>query len=138
MWPWRAVQRHRCLIPASGFWEPEKPAREKGVAPWSYYSMTDGRPFFMAGLWAEASDPATGEVADTYTLIITDANATMRVHDRMPVILARKRPAAGSSLAHCRPSCRLRTGRGDDRVAGNRRCQEQPDRAASGDGRAGG
>ena len=49
--------------------------------------MTDGRPFLMAGLWAEASDPATGEVADTYTLIITDANATMRVHDRMPVIL---------------------------------------------------
>ena len=66
----------------------EKLAREKGVAPWSYYSMKDGRPFFMAGLWAEAADPATGEVADTYTLIITDANATMRVHDRMPVILA--------------------------------------------------
>ena len=48
----------------------------------------DGRPFFMAGLWSEASDPTTGEVADTYTLIITDANAAMRVHDRMPVILA--------------------------------------------------
>ena len=60
----------------------------EGVAPWSYYSMTDGRPFFMAGLWSEVHDPATGEVADTYTLIITDANATMRVHDRMPVILA--------------------------------------------------
>ena len=50
--------------------------------------MRDGQPFFMAGLWAEAHDPSTGEVADTYTLIITDANATMRVHDRMPVILA--------------------------------------------------
>ena len=87
-WPWKAVQRQRCLVPASGFWEPEKPAREKGVAPWSYYSMKDGRPFFMAGLWAEAHDPATGEVADTYTVIITDANAAMRVHDRMPVILA--------------------------------------------------
>ena len=48
-WPWRAVQRQRCLIPASGFWEPEKPARAKGVAPWSYYSMDDGRPFFLAG-----------------------------------------------------------------------------------------
>ena len=32
--------------------------------------------------------PDHGEVADTYTLIITDANAVMRVHDRMPVILA--------------------------------------------------
>jgi SOS response associated peptidase (SRAP) len=84
----KAVQRHRCLIPASGFREPEKLAREQGVAPWSYYSMTDSRPFFMAGLWSDAPNVATGEIAETYTLIITDANATMRVHDRMPVILA--------------------------------------------------
>ena len=49
--------------------------------------MQDGLPFLMAGLWSEAHDPATGEIAVTYTLIITDANATMRVHDRMPVIL---------------------------------------------------
>ena len=32
--------------------------------------------------------PRPARLADTYTLIITDANATMRVHDRMPVILA--------------------------------------------------
>jgi putative SOS response-associated peptidase YedK len=50
--------------------------------------MKDGRPFFMAGLCAKAHDPATGEVADTYTMIITDVNAAMRVHDRMPAILA--------------------------------------------------
>ena len=82
------MQRQGCLIPASGFREPEKPGREKGAAPWSYYSMKDGRPFFMAGLCAEAHDPATGEVADTHTLIITYANTVMRVHDRMPLILA--------------------------------------------------
>ena len=35
-----------------------------------------------------AATAAPGEVADTYTLIITDANAIMRVHDLMPVILA--------------------------------------------------
>ena len=35
-WPWKAVQRQRCLVPASGFWEPEKPARAKGIASWSY------------------------------------------------------------------------------------------------------
>ena len=34
------------------------------------------------------SRSGTGEVADTYTVIITDLNAAMRVHDRMPVILA--------------------------------------------------
>lgn len=87
-WPWKAVQRQRCLVPASGFWEPEKKAREKGAAPWSYYCMRDRPPFFMAGLWSDAPAPATGEVADSYTVIITDANAAMRVHDRMPAILA--------------------------------------------------
>ena len=86
-WPWNASSASAAL-PASGFWEPEKPGRTPGKAPWSYYSMKDGRPFFMAGLWSDAPDPATGEVADSYTVIITDANAVMRVHDRMPVILA--------------------------------------------------
>jgi len=114
-WPWKAVQRQRCLVPASGFWEPEKPAREKGVAPWSYYSMKDGQPFFFAGLWAEAHDPATGEVADTYTVIITDANAVMRVHDRIPVILAtgRRRIEPGPLPAELL----VPSGRGDAGVA---------------------
>jgi putative SOS response-associated peptidase YedK len=42
----------------------------------------------MAGLWSDAPDPATGEVADSYTVVIGEANAAMRVHDRMPAILA--------------------------------------------------
>jgi hypothetical protein len=33
-------------------------------------------------MWVAAHDPATGEVADSYTVIITDANAAMRVHNR--------------------------------------------------------
>ena len=49
--------------------------------------MKDGRPFFMAGLWSDAPDPATGEVVDSYTVIITNSNAAIRVHDRMPAIL---------------------------------------------------
>ena len=102
-WPWKSVQRQRCLVPASGFGEPEKPARAGG--PWSYYSMHDERPFFMAGLWAEAHDPATGEVADTYTVIITDANAAMRVHDRMPVILATDAARRWIEPGRCRRSC---------------------------------
>ena len=126
-------------MPASGFWEPEKPAREKGVAPWSYYSMKDGRPFFMAGLWAEAHDPATGEVADTYTVIITDANAAMRVHDRMPVILAtdaaRRWIEPGPLPAELLVPYPAEAMTG---LAGRRRRQEQPDRAARGHGGAGG
>lgn len=86
-WPWKAPQRQRWPVPASGFWEPEKPARAQGVTPWSYYSMQDGRPSLMAGLWSDAPNTATGEIVDSFTIIITDANATIRVHDRMPVIL---------------------------------------------------
>ena len=92
-WPWKAVARRRCLIPVSGFWEPEKPARAPGNAPWPYYSMQDGRPFFVAGLWSDAPDPTTGEIADSYTMVIGEANAVMRVHDRMPAIL-------GTDAAH--------------------------------------
>jgi putative SOS response-associated peptidase YedK len=50
--------------------------------------MKDGRPFFMAGLWSDAPDMTTGEITDSYTVIITEANAIMRVHDRMPAILS--------------------------------------------------
>ena len=32
-WPWKALQRRRCLVPASGFWEPEKPGRTPGRRP---------------------------------------------------------------------------------------------------------
>ena len=35
------------LCRQAAFWEPEKPARAPGSAPWSYYSMQDGRPFFL-------------------------------------------------------------------------------------------
>jgi putative SOS response-associated peptidase YedK len=51
--------------------------------------MPDGRPFFIAGLWSEAPDPAKGEIADSYTMVIGQANAAMRVHDRMLAILGK-------------------------------------------------
>ena len=93
--------------------------------------MQDGRPFFMAGLWSEAPDPATGEVGDTYTLIITDANAAMRVHDRMPVILgtaaARRWIEPGPLPAELLVPYPAEEMHG---LARRRRRQEQPDRAA--------
>lgn len=41
----------------------------------------------MAGLWSDTPDSETGEIADSYTVIIDDANAIVHVHNRMPVIL---------------------------------------------------
>ncbi|MFL5335350.1 MAG: SOS response-associated peptidase family protein, partial [Geminicoccaceae bacterium] len=86
-WPWKMLQRRRCLIPVSGFWEPEKPARAPSSAPWFYNSMQDNGPLLVAGLWSDAPDPATGEIADGYTMVIGKANAATRLHDRMPAIL---------------------------------------------------
>ena len=136
-WPWKAVQRQRCLIPRAASGSRRSWPREGRGA--LVLLQHDGRAAVLhGGPVGRGVGPATGEVADTYTLIITDANATMRVHDRMPVILAtgrgpavdRARPAAGRAAGAL-------PGRGDDGVAGRRRRQEQPDRAACGHGRAG-
>ena len=108
-WPWKAARRQRCLIPASGFREPEKRAREKGAAPWSFYGMADGRPFWMAGLWSDAPDPATGEAADSCTLVVGEANAAMRVHDRMPATLPNAAARGWGQPALRRRSCRSPT-----------------------------
>lgn len=50
--------------------------------------MKDKEPFAMAGLWSEAMDPKTGEIVDTFTIVTTKANSLIRLHDRMPVIVA--------------------------------------------------
>ena len=99
--------------------------------------MPDGRPFFIAGLRSDAPDPAKGEIADSYTMVIGQANAAMRVHDRMLAILGKTLPGAGSSPDHCQPSCwcrtrpkRCRAGASatPPRVAGSRRIRAWPSR----------
>ena len=87
-WPWKAIHRSgRCLTIADGFYEPEKVARSKEKAPWSWYSRPDDQMFAMAGLFTEAAHPETGEVISSFAVITTDASADMYIHDRMPVIL---------------------------------------------------
>lgn len=88
-WPWKMLLRSwRCITPVDGFYEPEKPALSKETVPWSYYSRKDDGLWWMAGLWNEIRDPETKAVLSTsYTIITTDANAAIRIHDRMPVFL---------------------------------------------------
>ena len=83
-----AFQRHRCLIPASGFyeWTGPKEARQ----PW-FFSARDGKPLTFAGLYDRWKDPVSGETVRSCTILITEANHFMRpIHDRMPVILPRE------------------------------------------------
>ena len=80
-----AFASRRCLIPADGFyeWQPG----ERGKTPF-LIRRQDCQPFAMAGLW-EHWQNTTGEVIESCTIIVTDANALVRdIHDRMPVILS--------------------------------------------------
>lgn len=81
-----AFRRHRCLVPADGFYE----WKAAGVGPKQpmRIAMRDGAPFAFAGLTERWLGP-DGEPLDTCVIVTTDANALLRpVHDRMPVIVA--------------------------------------------------
>ena len=96
-----AFERHRCLVPADGFYEwkkltantlfgPDavKPSKKNAQPKQPFaFSLSDGQPFAFAGLWDRWKDPA-GAVLESYTIITTTPNElTATVHDRMPVIL---------------------------------------------------
>src|SRR5665213_3618829 len=79
-----ASKRHRCLIPATGFYEWKKVG--SGKQPY-HIGMIDGAPFAFAGLWSSWKNPE-GEWQDTYTIITTTPNElAAKVHNRLPVTL---------------------------------------------------
>ena len=79
---WReAYRERRCLIPASGFYEWQ---REPG-AKQPYYIRPLGEPLFaFAGIWERWRG------IESCAIVTTEANDVVRrIHDRMPVIVAR-------------------------------------------------
>lgn len=79
-----AFERHRCLVPANGFYEWR--TTPFGKQP-LHVGMPDGRPFGLAGLYERWLSPE-GEVLDTCTIVTTSACEALRsVHDRMPAII---------------------------------------------------
>jgi putative SOS response-associated peptidase YedK len=68
--PWARGQR--CIIPAQSFFEP---CWETGKhIPWRF-RRSDGTPWGLAGLWNAWTDPATGEIVQSYTLLTLNADA---------------------------------------------------------------
>ena len=67
--PWQDGKR--CLIPAWLFIEPNW---ETMSNVWWQFRRNDGRPWALAGLWNEWTDPKTGEVVPNYTMITVNAN----------------------------------------------------------------
>jgi putative SOS response-associated peptidase YedK len=78
------LARHRCIIPASGFFESVKGKKQLAV----YLTRQDGQPLALAGLWTAWREPTNGELVTSHTVITTEASEEMRRwHHRMPVIL---------------------------------------------------
>ena len=80
------IQRRRCLIPVTGFYEWQQ-INSKTKQPWHIF-RSDGKPFVFAGLWDKFDTP-DGDVLESCSIITTDANFFMtEIHHRMPVILS--------------------------------------------------
>lgn len=108
-----AFKRHRCIVPASGYYEWLK--RPDGKQPY-FISAADGGVLSFAGLWDRWKNPETDELVASCTIIVTDANALTRgIHNRMLVVLddANVRPwlngTGGTELLLPAGEARLRT-----------------------------
>lgn len=93
----RKLLNQKIVIPAEGFYEwqahgSQQPRRPK--TPY-YFHRADNNPLLLAGLYEKSAERQTGELADTFVILTTNANAMMDpYHDRMPVILEPSQVAA--------------------------------------------
>ena len=97
---WNRIRGKRCLIPVTGIYEHREINGWKNKVP--YYVRLKDRPMFcIPGLYhynlKRPSDPETGEVRGTFTLITRAANPVMRqIHNsgdnafRMPLFLPKE------------------------------------------------
>ena len=84
-----AYRRHRCLLPADGFyeWAAVKTGDTTRKQP-LHIGMKDASLFAFGGLYERWLSPE-GEVLDTCTIVTTAANEMLKsVHERMPMIVA--------------------------------------------------
>ncbi|RPB09822.1 DUF159-domain-containing protein [Morchella conica CCBAS932] len=78
----------RCLIPAQGFYEWQKPTSGQQRLP-HYIQRRDRRLVYFAGLWESYTPPGGGGTPYySYTIVTTAAAPAMRfLHERMPVVV---------------------------------------------------
>ncbi|MBS3777111.1 MAG: SOS response-associated peptidase [Bacteroidales bacterium] len=82
-----AAKRHRCLIPASCFFEWQRSYKGSKKQPYCIRPK-DGGLFAFAGLWEHWQDEEAGKKIYSCTIITTRANeAVAELHDRMPVVI---------------------------------------------------
>ena len=85
-----AFARHRCLIPADGFYEWQRPEGRGPKRPF-WIHREDRRPFAFAGLWDRWRPKGAAPDAEplvTFTILTGPAPDWLAsIHDRMPVVL---------------------------------------------------
>lgn len=87
----KPLRERRCLVPATGFYEPDKIHYDKPPFPWHYFHLKDQPLFGFAGLYDLWKDKETGKEIYSYTIITTVPNEVVgKVHNRMPVILKKE------------------------------------------------
>jgi putative SOS response-associated peptidase YedK len=88
---WReAFLERRCLVPVDDFIE-WKRIDAKTKLPWAF-TMKDGEPFALAGVWRSWRAPDGHDERDTFAIITSEPNELLSEktgHDRMPVIIKR-------------------------------------------------
>ncbi len=88
-----AIQKQRCLVLCSGFfeWRHKNPKKSNSEKYPFYVSLKDEGIFVFGGIWEKFTDRNTGEIIHTYAIITTKANDLMElVHNtkkRMPLII---------------------------------------------------
>ena len=85
-----SFERHRCLIPANGFyeWQAVGAGGKARKQPWLIRPADDGEFFALAGLLSAWRSPEGQDIVSA-CVITTTANSLMApIHDRMPVLLA--------------------------------------------------
>lgn len=89
-----AFARRRCLLPADGYYEWQRPDAGSGAAKQPYFICRgDGGPLAFAGLYELWRDPELAAGDDrswlwTATIITTSAPDELgRIHDRMPMVV---------------------------------------------------
>jgi len=83
-----AMSKRRCLIVADGFYEWK--TEDAGSKQPMRITLKDGEFFGFAGLYERWTEPNSGEMIPTCTIITTMPNSLMApIHNRMPVIIPR-------------------------------------------------
>lgn len=85
-----AVRTRRCVIPADGFYEWQKPATRSGHKQPYLIQRSDRSPMFFAGIWSswcQPESPGASSIESCAILTTTPNDVMALIHDRMPVIL---------------------------------------------------